>query len=55
VPGFVDEAGHDYHLAATSELRGQGSDLSRQPWYLPEMGRDRAGQQRRAWSIGAYE
>lgn len=53
-PGFVSEREHDYHLTADSVLRGRGCDLSREPWYLPEMGLDRDNRERKIWNIGAY-
>jgi hypothetical protein len=53
-PGFVAERDGDYRLAAGSALRGTGCDLSREPWYLPEMGLDREGRKRTTWNIGAY-
>jgi hypothetical protein len=32
-----------------------GLNLSTQPWYIPEMGIDRAGRARTGWDIGMYE
>jgi len=52
-PGFVAEQDQDYRLTADSALRGRGCDLSREPWYLPEMGLDRGGRKPTTWSIGA--
>ena len=55
LPAFADEPAHDYHLTPASALRGKGVDLRSKPWYLPEMGVDRDGKKREAWSIGPYE
>jgi hypothetical protein len=50
-PPFRNAAAHDYTLLA----HYAGTDLSTQPWYIPEMGSDRAGRPRIGWDIGAYE
>jgi hypothetical protein len=50
-PPFKSAAGRDYALTA----RFAGFQLSLMPWYIPEMGVDRNGKTRNAWSMGAYE
>jgi len=40
-----------YHLAQKSP----GMNLTTQPWYVPEMGIDAAGQARQGWDMGLYE
>lgn len=52
-PPFADIVGHDYTLTEGYP----GTDLSSKPWYIDEMGTDRAGNVRGAdvgWDVGAY-
>ncbi|MEI8139857.1 MAG: choice-of-anchor D domain-containing protein [bacterium] len=51
LPPFANVTGHDYRLTANYA----GVNLSQFPWYVPEMGVDRAGVTRTAWDIGVFE
>ncbi|HDY71698.1 MAG TPA: hypothetical protein ENH50_08495 [Nitrospirae bacterium] len=51
LPPFTDIANHDYSL--TSDY--PGLDLTTQSWYIPEMGKDRNGDCRVTWDLGAFE
>ena len=50
-PPFADKAADDFTLTN----RYAGKDLSAEPWYIPAMGIDRAGNPRTHWDMGAYE
>ena len=52
---FTDEANHSYVPLGDSDLIGRGYNLSQKPWYVPEMGIDRNGNERTNWTIGPYE
>ena len=51
LPPLKNESTNDFTLTA----HYQGLDLTCCPWYVPEMGIDRNGNQRTSWDIGAYE
>jgi hypothetical protein len=51
LPPFTNVKGNDYTLTA----HYAGTNLSTQPWYIPEMGTDRNRKTRTNWDIGAYE
>jgi hypothetical protein len=48
---FKDVAGYDYTLITSYP----GTNLTRMPWYIPEMGFDRNGVDHVSWDLGAYE
>jgi hypothetical protein len=51
LPPFLDVTNHDYRLT-THYL---GTNLSGKSWYISDMGKDRNGNTRSSWDIGAYE
>ena len=51
LPPFTNLSSNDFSLTA----HYAGTDLTQKPWYIPEMGLDRNGNNRTSWDIGSYE